>query len=91
MTLVQKLSERLKRGFGIEIIEFHRVNRKAIDRFSWWAFCKKEDSSMSITLGSYHTVKQLLKAKELYLLRERQVEPFPVIRDGVGWIKEKEL
>ena len=88
MTSVQKLSDRLKRGFGIEIVEFHRINRKAIDRFSWWAFCKKDSNSMSVTLCSYHTVKQLLKAKELYLLHEQQVEPFPIIRDGVGWIKE---
>ena len=89
MTSVQKLSERLKHGFGIEIVEFHRINRKAVDRFSWWAFCKKENATMSIVLGSYHTVKQLLKAKKLYLLHEQQVEPFPGIRDGTGWIKEK--
>ena len=89
MTSVQQLSERLKRGFGIEIVEFHRINRKAIDRFSWWAFCKAGNTDMSVTLGSYYTVKQLLKAETLFLLKDRQVAPAPIIRDGTGWIEER--
>lgn len=89
MTSVEKLSERIKHGFGIEITEFHRINRRMIDRFSWFAIGKSNTGRTRI-LGSYRTVKELLKSETLYLSDDYEIEPVPIFVNSSHWTKENE-
>ena len=39
--------------------------------------------------GDTVTITATVKAETLFLLKDRQVAPAPIIRDGTGWIEER--